>query len=238
MKTSTEIGKLAEALSKAQGEFKPFGKDKTATVRHKDGGGQHSYNYTDLATVIESTKNVMAKYGLSITQAPCFEGSTFILVARLMHSSGQWVEAQYPLPDGVKAQDIGSAITYGRRYTLCALLGISAEEDEDGAAASKAGPSGKTRKKKDPPADATSARCTVLGVDETAGEKDGKPWTRYDITLLSDKGQIVAKTFSDTIGGTAQGLSGRDAYAKASVSKDSYGWKLEALEVEQEGGGE
>ena len=51
-----------------------------------------------------------------------------------MHTSGEWIETD---PLGLKAekqtaQGTGSAVTYGRRYSLSAALGISSEDDDDG----------------------------------------------------------------------------------------------------------
>ena len=54
-----------------------------------------------------------------------------------MHKSGQWISGQYPLPKGLGSQDMGKAISYARRYSLCAILGIAAEDD-DGAGPQRA----------------------------------------------------------------------------------------------------
>jgi len=61
-----------------------------------------------------------------------------MLETRLIHSSGQWIGAAYALPNLADSQDMGSAITYARRYSLCAILGIAGEDDEDGEAATAA----------------------------------------------------------------------------------------------------
>jgi hypothetical protein len=57
------------------------------------------------------------------------------LVTVLMHKIGQWFRSDMPLPLGVPPQELGSFITYYRRYALSAMLGIAAEDDDDGAAA-------------------------------------------------------------------------------------------------------
>lgn len=137
MKTSPEIGKIAEALSKAQGSFPKLIKDKTAKVVHSKGGGFHSYSYSDLSTVIETVKPALTSNGLAIVQATDFgnDSKGFYLITRLIHSSGEWLEGYYPLPYGASDQVMGSAITYAKRYTLCALINIAGEEDDDGKTA-------------------------------------------------------------------------------------------------------
>ena len=127
-----ESGKLAEALSKAQAEFPPIPKDRVANI------GQYKYKYTDLSTILDLVRPVLAKHGLAISSAPTVTAELFTLNTVLMHSGGETLHASYPLPGGVKAQEIGSAITYGRRYSICSLLGICADEDEDGKAATDA----------------------------------------------------------------------------------------------------
>ncbi len=58
------------------------------------------------------------------------------LITRLAaHISGEWVEASYPLQLDQAPQALGSALTYGRRYSLQALVCVASEDDDDGAAA-------------------------------------------------------------------------------------------------------
>ncbi len=63
------------------------------------------------------------------------------ITTQLVHASGEWVRDRcvYPVAQRT-SQGIGSAITYGRRYSLAALLGIAADEDDDGNAASAGAP--------------------------------------------------------------------------------------------------
>ena len=133
MKTSDELNKLAEALAKAQGEIKNI--EKTKIHPHLKS------RYADIADGLEVIRPVLAKHSLSLVQATAFNQDTglFILHTRLMHASGQWVESTYPLPTGGKATDIGSAITYARRYAAFSLVGVAGStEDDDGVAANNA----------------------------------------------------------------------------------------------------
>jgi len=131
---SPQIAEIAAALAKAQGVMRAPGKNKTANVPLKD-GRSYSYNYADLADVIDAIREPFAANGLSHIQIPVLtpvDGSAGV-ITRIMHTSGQWVESTLMLPvnDG-KPQTLGSAITYARRYALAPMAGIASEDDEDG----------------------------------------------------------------------------------------------------------
>lgn len=142
MKTSEQTNELAAALAKAASTFPKIERGRTATVYPKDSSKKpYSYDYADLDDVLSAVRLPLAENGLTIshdcrvTRDPlCLE-----VIARLDHASGQWKESE-PLPmpcEGTMsaAQQIGSAYTYGRRYTSQAILGISTEADDDGHAA-------------------------------------------------------------------------------------------------------
>lgn len=128
MKQTESIKALLEGLSNAQAEFVTLPKDKNG----------YNYKYTDLDTVISSTKPVLAKNKLGFMQSlTTLENGKWAITTRLFHASGEWIEDTTPLPDislakGNAAQNVGAAITYMKRYTLCAMLGISSDEDPDG----------------------------------------------------------------------------------------------------------
>jgi hypothetical protein len=129
MQHSEQIGDLALALSSAQAIIKAPTKGKTASL------GTYSYKYADLADVIDCYREPLSKHGLAIAQTMRLEDGHIILATRLLHKSGQWLESDYPVTAYSKPQEQGSAITYARRYAVTALLGIAAEDDDDGAAA-------------------------------------------------------------------------------------------------------
>lgn len=135
---TTETGKLADALAKAQAEFRPILKDKTAKVRMK-AGGEYSYNYADLSSVIDATKEALSKNGLAIMQPVEFQGERLVLHTKLLHNSGEMQSCFWPLPaPHTPAQEMGSALTYARRYSMSAILGVASEDDDDGAAGNTA----------------------------------------------------------------------------------------------------
>ena len=56
-----EFDKIAAALAKAQAEMTNPPKTKTATIIHKNGGGRHSYQYADLADVLDHVRGPLTK---------------------------------------------------------------------------------------------------------------------------------------------------------------------------------
>jgi hypothetical protein len=124
MTQSTEIGELAAALAKAQGEFQTVAYDST---------NPHFRNrYASLAAFESSIRPVLSRHGLSYAQLPDSADGQYRLYTRLMHSSGQWLQRSIGLMlQKQDMQGLGSAITYARRYALAAIVGLSADEDDD-----------------------------------------------------------------------------------------------------------
>jgi len=139
MRHSPSLCALAEALALAQGEFPAIEKERTAKVESKKGeASSYSYSYADLADILAAVRKPLSSHGLAVVQPIAWtpQGQPW-LITRLLHSSGEWLESLYRLVEYERPQDMGSAITYARRYALTALLGIAAEEDDDGQAAQR-----------------------------------------------------------------------------------------------------
>jgi hypothetical protein len=131
---SEQINELAAALSKAQAKLKHVPKDKTARIRMK-AGGEYSYNYADLGSTWDAGRAPLTENGLSISQLPSFGDGWLMLDTILMHSSGQYISSQMRTrADEMDVKSIGSAITYLRRYAFAAIIGLVADEDDDGSA--------------------------------------------------------------------------------------------------------
>lgn len=126
---SEKLDLLASALSKAQAEMpavpmnavNPFLKNK----------------YADLAEMIKVASPILAKNGLSISQQPVSVEGQIGVTTTLLHASGQWIEDTISLPLGDEkgkslAQVAGSIITYLRRYSYGAIMGLATDEDTDG----------------------------------------------------------------------------------------------------------
>lgn len=134
MKHSEEIAELAKALVAFQGEvMNPKNTSENSHFKSK---------YAPLSEVLNVVRPLLAKHGLCVVQSPCDgNNGTIVIATLLIHTSGQWLEAD-PLvlkPEKMTPQGAGSAITYGRRYTLSALLALSSEDDDDGNRASAGG---------------------------------------------------------------------------------------------------
>jgi hypothetical protein len=128
MKTSEIIDLLSADYALAQLELKNATFDKI--------NPHFKSKYATLAQVRDTTAPVLAKHGLAIIQVTDMIDGALFLVTRLVHKSGQWIEGLYPIAIG-KPQEMGSALTYGRRYSLAGVCGIASEEDDDGNEGSK-----------------------------------------------------------------------------------------------------
>lgn len=131
---SPTIGKLTEALAKANLSFEAIKKE-TENPYFKS-------QYADLSTLIAATRGALSKNGLVVIQTPrTKEGLVFVTTA-LLHTSNEWISEDLELrPAKSDPQGCGSAMTYARRYAYQSILNIAGEVDDDGNAAS-----GKTAK--------------------------------------------------------------------------------------------
>jgi hypothetical protein len=136
---SDGVNELAAALAAAQGEFPTIEKNRTGHLPDavpRRGNGSREYKYADLADVLKGVLPVLSKNKLAVLQPTFVEGGHIFVRTRLVHASGQWIECEYPVcAIHVDHQRMGSALTYAKRYALCALLGVAAEEDNDGTTA-------------------------------------------------------------------------------------------------------
>ena len=129
MTTSESVDKIFPAFIKAQAE--------TGAAKKSSDNPFFKSNYADLAEIIETSKDALIKNDLGIIQSPSANGSAVSVTCRIVHASGQWIEDTITLT-ATKSdpQAMGTAITYGRRYQLAAMLNI-AQEDDDGNKASE-----------------------------------------------------------------------------------------------------
>ncbi len=126
---SESINELMGALAKAQREMSHAVKDST--------NPHFKSRFADLASVWQACREPLSKNGLAVTQTMDLAGERQILVTTLGHSSGQWIKSIMPLPiQKTGPQEIGSCLTYCRRYALAAMVGVY-QDDDDGEAATK-----------------------------------------------------------------------------------------------------
>lgn len=131
MKLSSETGELFKAFAKFQGELENATKNAVNPgVRNK---------YADLAECINTAKPHLAANGLAVTQMLGMnqEGKQ-TLITMLTHESGQHMSSEFTLVDAQlmggagknPAQVLGSAITYQRRYSFAAIIGMAQQDDD------------------------------------------------------------------------------------------------------------
>jgi hypothetical protein len=126
---------LNAALAAFQSELPRAAKDNTAKVPTKS-GGSYSYSYADLSDLSPLILPLLGKHELAWSTCPTVVDGRFVLRYALRHSSGECLEGDWPLPaPSSSAQELGSAVTYARRYTLCAVTGVAPGKDDDDAAA-------------------------------------------------------------------------------------------------------
>jgi len=147
---------LAAALAELQTRLPHIGKDKTARVTSQRTGKTHTYDYVNLAAVSEKILPLLGGLGLSFVCRPTLDEGRFVLAYEMRHVSDDvGIGGQYPLPASGTPQEIGSAITYARRYCLCAITGVAPDDDDDdGQAAEDAArqPAARQPRSRKPPA--------------------------------------------------------------------------------------
>ena len=129
MKTSENVNEILPAFHKFQQEVEN-------PKKCKEGYG---YKYAPLDAVVKVVKIAMQDYGLSFNQEVSYDEDGNILVTtNIFHESGQWLSfgpLGLPKDNGQQRSDVqaaGSSITYARRYSLSAAMGLASEEDTDG----------------------------------------------------------------------------------------------------------
>jgi ERF superfamily len=135
MNQSESITALAKALIAFQADVGAIPKTSTNPF--------FKSKYAGLPIVVETAQVYLTKHKLAVTQGIDLNDT---LTTRLIHESGEWIEAQATLhlvKDDPQAH--GSAVTYGRRYGYMAILGLVADEDDDGNKGSGKGKDGEKK---------------------------------------------------------------------------------------------
>lgn len=147
---------LTAAIAKAQAVMKPAPFNKV---------NPHFKNkYADLSSVIETVVKPLTDQGIAVTQTTEIRDGGFILVTTL-HLGGQWIASEYPLPNVSKPQELGSALTYAKRYSLAAIACVASDEDDDAEGARKDGQTATT-----PKASPIAPQTVAAPVHPTTGE--------------------------------------------------------------------
>jgi len=126
MDMSKEIDKIAPALVAIQG--------KMTVVKDADGvvKSGKTLKYAELSTILETIRPSLESEGLTITYSFTEEGTS--LTTRILHASGQWIDSTIPVSTkGLTPQQMGGAISYFRRYGVCAALNVATPGEDDDA---------------------------------------------------------------------------------------------------------
>lgn len=126
---SATVGELAKALAAAQAELEPAKKE--AVNPH------FRSKYADLSACWDAVRAPLARHGLAVSQLPSLDGDTVRLTTLLLHTSGEFIGSDAAVRLAKHdAPSVGSALTYLRRYSLSAIVGLaSSDGDDDGVAA-------------------------------------------------------------------------------------------------------
>ena len=123
MVKSELINELSAALSKAQAQMKGAKQDSANPF--------YKCKYADLSSVWDACRKPLTDNQLSVCQTLGIgDNGECIIETTLLHSSGQWITSSLQMPVETDPQKLGKEITYGRRYALAAIVGVSPEDDD------------------------------------------------------------------------------------------------------------
>jgi hypothetical protein len=188
MRSSDSLSKISPAVVAALAEMEGVTKDATNPAFKRDG---KAIGYATLEAVIDASKPVLAKHNLAVMQGGgAYASGALAITTRLVHDSGEWIESTMEIPLAKSdPQGAGSAVSYGRRYALMALLNMPAVDDDGNAATRPQQPS--------QPDDRNGAGpcpegpdwwgCSGSGMTAHAAKKDG-----WDIKHEDMRSQIGA----------------------------------------------
>lgn len=145
MEHSESVKSFAAAFVAAQQKIEGAAKDKT--------NPHFRSKYADLTAVMEACKDALNEAGIGILQTPApSDPGTLAIDTVLVHTSGEWISGRTVMPLAKNdPQGFGSAMTYARRYSLAAMVGVC-PEDDDGEGAMNRGTNGKPQQQAKPPA--------------------------------------------------------------------------------------
>lgn len=198
MRFSDQTDKLAPALVSVQAAIDTPKKNRTTVAR------SYKYGWADLAEVLNAARAPLEKAELAVIAGTSeTESGSIVLTTRVMHTSGQWVECDYPIagPGAHDHQEMGKAITYGRRYSLLALLRLAQEDDDAEASPKRRG--SRSSSKKDDDASVQSAPSQEgtlsdrhLRVEKLLGKIAGAK-TLDDLTTISRRASGLMKELAE-----------------------------------------
>src|SRR5215208_1045474 len=136
-RSSETIGAIAGALAKAQIELANPEKSLTATIHSPfPREADRSFRYASLSSGLDLVRKSLGRHEIATVQTTAIDEAAGLvrLMTVLAHASGEWISSEWPVcPVGETAspQRMGAALTYARRHSLFALVGIAGEDDLD-----------------------------------------------------------------------------------------------------------
>lgn len=216
MKQSESIAKLAAALVAVQSELRGVAKDST--------NPDFRSSYTSLDAIIEKSRPVLAKNGLAIVQGATTphtdEKSRIAAIAvetMLVHESGEWLTNTAIMPvvgrmlkgggrADVDPQAGGSALSYGRRYGIAALLCLATEDDDGNAASQRSGGKGTGGGQTVPRQERSTSDIGHHTPRNTSGTTQAcpLPGADYLMPIGKNRGKRVGDLDTETLSGVAE----------------------------------
>lgn len=202
------------AMAAATAEIPTIGRDRTNTHTRS--------RYTTLDAILPVVKPILARHGLSLTSWPIQEAADFVTVwCRIQHVGGHGEERSIRLPldkggaqgrtNKTDLQAIGSTQTYGRRYLVCAMLGIPTGDDTDGGGVVDDGPPPR------PTIDEATFR-EVRDLMDRAGVDEAKILAAYGVEALTDLAADAAANLKNRLRAT---IKTRDAATESEKPEGS-----------------
>lgn len=132
---SEQSGEISKALVASWGAIKTPKHNTNVTVKTRT-GGTYEFSYTDLDGIFDAIRDVYKENKIAVLQnahTTIEDGTTYVTVeTMLLHESGEWVKSQpLKVAANTNIQDMGGQITYMKRYSLSAMLGLATEKDDD-----------------------------------------------------------------------------------------------------------
>jgi hypothetical protein len=211
------IDRLNAALARAQANFAPITRSSVGQA------GTRKYKYADLGAVIRATMPPLAAEQLSLRQPIRHRDGRMWVVTELHHSSGQYItDDGLPLSMNLKPQDLGSELTYMRRYGVCSMLGVASEEDDDdGRTAHEAAGQNErdlaAARQRNAPATAAAKREG----DQVSGRKDG-PRVAVITELQAKEWNAARKKAGHTVAAATEYVHATFGGTLAQVPADRY----------------
>src|ERR1700721_688016 len=136
-RSSESIGAIAGALAKAQAEMANPEKSLLGTIRSPfPREGDRTFRYAPLSSGLDIVRKSLGRHEIATIQTTAVdtEAGLIRLTTVLAHASGEWVSSDWlvcPISEASAPHRMGAALTYARRYSLFAIVGIAGEDDLD-----------------------------------------------------------------------------------------------------------